>query len=32
MEDWTDFRDVMNEAWLEYEALDGNGQYIISII
>jgi hypothetical protein len=32
MEDWTDFRDVKNEAWLEYEALDGNGQYIISII
>ena len=32
IEDWTNFRDVKSEDWLEYEALDGNGQYMISII
>jgi hypothetical protein len=32
MEDWTSFRDAQNEGWLEYETLDDNGQYTISIV
>lgn len=32
MEHWTAFRRPKNEAWLEYEALSRNDQYIISII
>jgi hypothetical protein len=32
IKDWTGFRDAQNEAWLEYETLDSNGQYTISIV
>jgi hypothetical protein len=32
MEDWTGFRDSKNEDWLEYEALDDDDKYIISIV
>jgi hypothetical protein len=32
MEEWTDFTTIKNEAWLEYENLDGDRQYTVSII
>ncbi|KAH7119527.1 heterokaryon incompatibility protein-domain-containing protein [Dendryphion nanum] len=32
MKDWTGFRDVANEAWIQYETSCGNKKYTISII
>lgn len=32
MRDWTEFREVRNECWLEYEGRSSNDQYNISII
>ena len=30
--DWEDFGVIRNETWFEYEAIDGDGKYIVSII